>query len=66
MQIIWYNPDLDCYEKGDKNRYEALITASVYPERFSVLYQFNRITEKLADKVLNSLNFARQADHLMQ
>ena len=59
MVIIWYNPDLDEYQKGSTVEYEQTSRASKNQLRFSVLYQFNENSKKLADKILHSLNLVR-------
>ena len=64
MQIIWYNPDLDEYQKGTTQEFEETSKASENRIRFSVLYQFNENSKKLADKILNSLNLVRANSQL--
>jgi len=59
MEVIWYNPDLDRYEKGSPGDFEDVAGSSVNQKRFSILYQFNESSKKLAQKVLDSLNLVR-------
>lgn len=60
MVIIWYNPDSDIYEKGTMQDYDRLVRNSRNGDRFSILYEFNFTTIRLADKVLRSLNRVRE------
>lgn len=59
--MIWYNPDLDLYQKGTRIDFNAIVAESANADRFSILYQFNQNSVKLADKILNSLNLVRQS-----
>lgn len=59
--MIWYNPDLDLYQKGTRTEFTAIVDNSINANRFSILYQFNQSSVKLADKILNSLNLVRQS-----
>ncbi|MDW3191501.1 MAG: hypothetical protein R8G66_04025 [Cytophagales bacterium] len=61
MEMIWYNPDLDLYQKGTRTEFNAIVEGSDHANRFSILYQFNHSSVKLADKILNSLNLVRQS-----
>ncbi len=61
MEMIWYNPDLDLYQKGTRTEFNAIVEKSANTNRFSILYQFNHNSVKLADKILNSLNLVRQS-----
>ncbi len=60
MELIWYNPDLDNYQKGSMEDFSATMAQSVNQERFSILYQFTDNSRKLADKILHSLNLVRE------
>ena len=64
MEVIWYNPDRDEYEKGSPGDFESIASASVNQMRFSILYQFNESSKKLAQKVLDSLNLVREDSRL--
>lgn len=59
--MIWYNPDLDLYQKGTRTEFNTIVENSSNANRFSILYQFNQSSVKLADKILNSLNLVRQS-----
>ncbi len=59
MELIWYNPDLDLYQKGNKRDLRFIMKASINQDRFSVLYQFNNNSQKLAKRILDSLNMVR-------
>lgn len=61
MEMIWYNPDLDLYQKGTRAEFNEIVEESAHPNRFSILYQFNQHSVKLAEKILNSLNLVRQS-----
>ena len=60
MQFIWYNPDLNAYQKGTMKEYEALVQASSNGDRFDILYEFPEESDKLIEKILNSLNTVRE------
>lgn len=60
MQFIWYNPDLNAYQKGTMQEYEALVQTSSNGDRFDILYEFPEESDKLIDKILNSLNTVRE------
>ncbi len=59
MELIWYNPDLDLYQKGNKRDLRSIMKASINQDRFSILYQFNNNSQKLAKRILDSLNMVR-------
>ena len=61
MEMIWYNPDLDMYQKGALEDYSALANSSENESRFLILYQFNKNSKKLAEKILSSLNLVRES-----
>ncbi len=58
--IIWYNPDIDSYQKGYLREYDRLIMVSPNKDRFDILYEFSETSQKFTDKILSSLNAARQ------
>lgn len=60
MQFIWYNPDLNAYQKGTMKEYDKLIESSPNRDRFDILYEFPEESDKLIDKILNSLNTVRE------
>ena len=60
MQFIWYNPDLNAYQKGTMNEYDKLIESSSNGDRFDILYEFPEESDKLINKILNSLNTVRE------
>ncbi|MFT7238728.1 MAG: hypothetical protein ACI93L_002820 [Cyclobacteriaceae bacterium] len=61
MQFIWFNPDLGKYEKGSKAELEQASVHSVNQDRFDVIYEFSDTSQRIIDKVLESLNVARLA-----
>ncbi|MFY0688663.1 MAG: hypothetical protein JXQ90_15930 [Cyclobacteriaceae bacterium] len=60
MIFIWYNPDKDQFQKGTILEYDRMILKSENSDRFDLLYEFNRTTIRLADKILKSLNLAHE------
>lgn len=60
MQFIWFNPDLNFYQKGSLEEYRQLTSLSVNADRFDVLYEFSDTPNKLIDKILDSLNLVRE------
>ena len=61
MELIWYNPDLDLYQKGNRRDLRSIMQASINQDRFSILYQFNKNSHKLAKRILDSLNMVRDS-----
>lgn len=61
MQFIWFNPDLDKYEKGSQQEFELASIDSVNQDRFDIIYEFSDTSQRIIDKVLESLNVARLA-----
>lgn len=59
MFIIWYNPDLDVYQKGTSREFDQTVNNSMHPDRFDILYEFSHTSQKLVDKILHSLNAVR-------
>ncbi len=59
MKFIWYNPDLDAYQKGTMEDYSHLIGSSESGDRFDILYEFADSSDRLIDKILGSLNIVR-------
>lgn len=60
MKFIWYNPDLDAYQKGSIEEFNKLSGTSVNCDRFDILYEFTDSSDKLIDKILGSLNIVRR------
>lgn len=56
MLLIWYNPDLDRFEKGSANDLKIAKSGSRRANKFDVLYEFNVTSEQLAERILKSLN----------
>lgn len=61
MIFIWYNPDLEKYEKGSMLDYDRKIMKSENHDRYGLLYEFNSTSQHLVDKVLSALNNVRHA-----
>ena len=61
MTVIWYNPDIDRYEKGFRQDYVVTTTLSKNFYRFEILHVFESTTSsnKIADKILMNLNLIR-------
>lgn len=60
MYFIWYNPDLDLYQKGTMKEYDSMLYTSPNKHRFDVIYEFTSTSGTLIDKVLFALNSARK------
>lgn len=54
MQLIWYNPELDLYQKGTKGEY-----IKVTKNGFKVIYEFTNTSDRIVDRVVDSLNILR-------
>ena len=63
MYLIWYNPDRETYEKGDEDEYQRLKASSFNANAFNVLYEFSMSTKHIADKIMKSLNIARESEN---
>lgn len=61
MQFIWFNPDLDKYQKGSRKDFDDASSLSVNKDRYDIIYEFNDTSQRIIDKVLDSLNVARLA-----
>lgn len=57
--LIWFNPDAQIYETGPYIDYQSITAKSRNEDRFEVLYEFNRETISVANKILNALNLAK-------
>ncbi len=57
--LIWYNPDIAMYCAGDPSDLEREMMVSSKRSAFSVLYELNKATARLAPKILRELNTAR-------
>ncbi len=60
-ELIWYNPQTRSYECGPWIRYNNL-TLELGEEGFSVLYETDDLTARLAQKIVAELNAARVED----
>lgn len=60
MIFIWFNPDIEAYEKGSMLDYDRKILSSANRDRFDLLCEFNATSIKLADKILRTLNIVRK------
>lgn len=54
MQLIWYNPELDLYQKGTKGEYKNVIKNG-----YKVIYEFTNTSDRIVDRVVDSLNILR-------
>ena len=61
MLVIWYNPDIDRYEKGLQTDYAITSSQSKNLDRFEVLhaYDISESSKRIADKVIMNLNQIR-------
>ena len=57
--IIWYNPDIDSYQKGGYEEFKSTTKASMNADRFELLHEFDGMDAKLASKILKTLNKVR-------
>jgi hypothetical protein len=59
--MLWFNPDLDGFEKGTEDEYMLISKNSHNSHRFEILHEFDPgvSSESLAIKVLLKLNLAR-------
>lgn len=66
MLLVWYNPDIDFYEKGSPSEYAIRSGSSHNQDRFEIIHQFEvaEKTSRLAQKLLQSLNILRTQDRL--
>jgi len=61
MTVIWYNPDIDRYEKGLQADYAVTTSLSNNSDRFEVLHEFDTsdASTRIADKIIMNLNQIR-------
>ena len=62
MEFIWYNPDLDSYQRGTMREYDLLLSISSNSDRFDILYEFSHTSDKIINKILQSLNHVRESE----
>jgi len=60
MQIIWYNPDIAMYRAGLPSEYKIEMEASANRSAFTILYELNKTSARLAPKITKELNNARK------
>lgn len=58
MHFIWYNPDLGEYKYGNVAAFNTEIKEAQYPKAYTVLMEFDRDSEDLANKIIRQLNIA--------
>ncbi len=62
IELIWYNPQSKVYECGPWIRYNNL-TSRYGEDGFSILYETDGLTARLAKKIVSELNAARVEDY---
>lgn len=53
---VWYNSLLSKYEIGSRVDFEMIVRRKSFDTKPELLYRFNRLSSKLAMKVVNELN----------
>ena len=53
---VWYNNMQSKYEIGSRVDFEMIIRRKSFDAKPELLYRFNRLSSKLAQKVVNELN----------
>jgi len=68
MTVIWYNPDIDRYEKGLQADYVVTTSLSKNADRFEVLHEFETtdISTNIAGKIVLNLNQIRHNSSMNQ
>jgi hypothetical protein len=56
MLLIWYNPDIEKFQSGTLNQYDALKSKNSTELLFEIFYEFNATSGKLISRVLDRLN----------
>lgn len=59
MQLIWYNPELDVYQRGTEGEYNK-----VTKNGYMVIYEFTNTSDRIIDRVVDSLNILRMNRYL--
>lgn len=59
MKIIWYNPQTQIYQLGSQVDYDIALSNCPYPDEMMVLYELDKSTEHVADKIVKELNAVR-------
>jgi hypothetical protein len=60
MEIIWYNPDCDQYQRGKLEDYNNLIQNHPQKDAFQLLYEFNATNQSMIEKILDLLSPAKK------
>lgn len=55
MSCIWFDPELQQYQYGSKLLFETAKSKSKTPDQFKILFEFNRTSERLLEKVFQAL-----------
>lgn len=53
---VWYNALNDRYEIGSRVDFEMIMSRKTFHEKPELLYRFNRLSSRLAYKVVEELN----------
>lgn len=61
MNLIWFNPDINKFQRGNRMIYRAITSNSEHPERFTLVTKLNNGNESFLDKIVNKLNAVRAA-----
>lgn len=57
---IWYNPNIDIYQKGNLKDYEMLTAEVEDRNSFMIVYELSELSSRLANKLLEELNSMRE------
>ncbi|MEO9805665.1 MAG: hypothetical protein ABJF04_20575 [Reichenbachiella sp.] len=58
MHFIWYNPDLNEYKYGNVAAFNIEIERANNPKAYTVLMEFDKDSNDLANKITQQLNIA--------
>lgn len=58
MHFIWYNPDLSEYKYGNVAAFNGEIESANNPKAYTVLMEFDKDSQLLANKIIQQLNIA--------
>lgn len=58
MHFIWYNPDLNEYKYGNVAAFNVEIETANNPKAYTVLMEFDKDSNGLANKITQQLNIA--------
>lgn len=56
MNLIWFNSDINRFQRGNRLIYRSIIKNSEYPERFTLVSKLKYAEDSFLDKIVNKLN----------